>query len=77
MITARAPGRLPEQTVAFELNGQELSRSPLGREWIDLPAVLPAAVLVPGENLLCLRFSASLPEQDGHRAAAVSRIQLP
>jgi hypothetical protein len=77
VITARAPGRLPEQTVAFELNGQELSRSPLGREWNDLPAVLPAAVLVPGENLLCLRFSASLPEQDGHRAAAVSRIQLP
>jgi hypothetical protein len=77
VITARAPGRVQDQVVAFELNGQELSQQPLGRDWSDLTVVLPGGVLVPGENLLCLRFSTSLPEQEGHRAAAVSRIQLP
>jgi len=34
-------------------------------------------LLVPGENMLCLRFSEALPEQEGAKAAAVSRIQLP
>jgi hypothetical protein len=77
VITARAPGRVHDQVVAFELNGQELSQQPLGREWSELTVVLPGGVLVPGENLLCLRFSSSLPEQEGLRAAAVSRIQLP
>jgi hypothetical protein len=77
VITARAPGRLESQTMAVDLNGAVLKQAPLTREWADVGVVLPVHLLTPGENLLCLRFSAALPEQEGGRAAAVSRIQLP
>ena len=77
VITARAPGRLESQTMSVDLNGAVLKQAPLGREWVDVMVVLPVHLLTPGENLLCLRFSAALPEQEGGRAAAVSRIQLP
>ena len=77
VITARAPGRLESQTMSVDLNGAVLKQAPLGREWAEVPVVLPVHLLAPGENLLCLRFSAALPEQEGGRAAAVSRIQLP
>ncbi|HVR71540.1 MAG TPA: hypothetical protein VMT87_11920 [Vicinamibacteria bacterium] len=77
VITARAPGRLESQTMSVDLNGAVLKQAALGREWVDVTVVLPVHLLTPGENRLCLRFSAALPEQDGSRAAAVSRIQLP
>lgn len=77
VITARAPGRLDSQTMSIDLNGAVLKHAPLDREWGDVTVVLPVHLLVPGENQLCLRFSAALPEQEGLRAAAVSRIQLP
>jgi hypothetical protein len=77
VITARAPGRLESQTMSVALNGAVLKQAPLGRDWDDVTVVLPVHLLTPGENLLCLRFSAALPEQEGARAAAVSRIQLP
>lgn len=77
VITVRAPGRLESQTMAVDLNGAVLKQAALSREWTDVTVVLPVHLLTPGENLLCLRFSEALPEQDGSRAAAVSRIQLP
>jgi hypothetical protein len=77
VITARAPGRLDSQTMSIDLNGAVLKDAPLGREWGDVVVVLPVHLLAPGENQLCLRFSAALPEQEGSRAAAISRIQLP
>jgi hypothetical protein len=77
VITARAPGRLEEQTMSVDLNGAALKQAPLTREWSDVTVVLPVHLLVPGENKLCLRFSAALPEAEGSKAAAVSRIQLP
>jgi hypothetical protein len=77
VIRARAPGRLDSQTMAIDLNGAVLKQAALDREWTDVTVVLPVHLLVPGENMLCLRFSAVLPEQEGSRAAAVSRIQLP
>jgi hypothetical protein len=77
VITARAPGRLESQTMSIDLNGAVLKQAPLTREWGDVTVVLPVHLLAPGENQLCLRFSEALPEQEGSRAAAVSRIQLP
>lgn len=77
VITARAPGRLEAQTMTVDLNGAVLKQAALDREWTDVTVVLPVHLLVPGENMLCLRFSAALPEQEGAKAAAVSRIQLP
>jgi hypothetical protein len=77
VITARAPGRLESQTMSIALNGAVLKDAPLTREWSDVTVVLPVHLLAPGENQLCLRFSAALPEQEGSRAAAVSKIQLP
>ena len=77
VITARAPGRLESQTMTIDINGAVLKQAPLGREWAEVTVVLPVHLLAPGENQLCLRFSEALPEQDGSRAAAVSRIQLP
>ena len=78
-ITARAPARLPHQTLAIELNRLALKRSPLGPEWERIQVVLPGSKLVRGQNLLCLVFSEALPpDQDGLRtAASVARIQLP
>jgi hypothetical protein len=77
VITARAPGRLESQTMSIDINGAVLKDAPLGREWSDVTVVLPVHLLAPGENQLCLRFSEALPEQEGLRAAAISRIQLP
>jgi hypothetical protein len=77
VITARAPGRLESQTMSVDLNGAALKQAPLSREWSEVTVVLPVHLLQPGENMLCLRFSAALPEPEGSRAAAVSRIQLP
>lgn len=77
VITARAPGRLESQTMTVDLNGAALKQAALEREWADVTVVLPVHLLLPGENMLCLRFSAALSEQDGSRAAAVSRIQMP
>ena len=77
VITARAPGRVEAQTMSVDLNGAALKQAPLSREWSEVTVVMPVHLLVPGENLLCLRFSAALPEAEGSRAAAVSRIQLP
>jgi hypothetical protein len=76
-ITVRAPGRVGDQTMSVELNGAALKQAPVTREWGDVAVVLPVHLLQPGENMLCLRFSAALPEGEGSRAAAVSRIQLP
>jgi hypothetical protein len=77
VVTARAPGRLENQTMTIALNGTVLKQSALGDEWAEVPVTLPLEVLSPGENLLCLHFSEGLPEAEGRRAAAVSRIQLP
>ena len=77
VITARAPGRLEGQTMSVDLNGAALKQAPLTRDWTDVTVVMPVHLLLPGENMLCLRFSAALPESEGSKAAAVSRIQLP
>jgi hypothetical protein len=77
-VTARAPERLPGQSMRVLLNRVPLQRVPLGSEWSDTTIQLPASWLVEGENLLCFAFEEALPERDGVRiAAAISRVQLP
>jgi hypothetical protein len=77
VITARAPGRLTAQTMSVTLNGRAVQQVSLAREWADVRVTLPLDLLAPGENMLCLRFSEALPEAEGAKAAAISRIQLP
>jgi hypothetical protein len=78
VITARAPGRLEAQQMTITLNATTLASTPLGREWQDVPVLLPASALRSGENVLCLEFATGLPGGEGQeRAAAVSRVQLP
>jgi hypothetical protein len=59
------------------LNATALLSTPLGREWQDVPVLLPASALRSGENVLCLEFATGLPADGQERAAAVSRVQLP
>ena len=80
VVTARAPEGLASQALTVALNGEALTTVPLSNQWEDIKFTMPARLLVPGENSLCLRFSDALPpnEQGGERVAAfVERIQLP
>jgi hypothetical protein len=78
LTTARAPGRLAQpQQMTVTLNGTPLASTALGREWQDVPVLLPAAALRSGENVLCFEFATGLAGDGGERAAAISRVQLP
>jgi hypothetical protein len=79
VITARAPGRLEDrQTMGVTVNGVSLLTTPLGREWQEIPVLLPASALRAGENVLCFEFATGVPAGDGREhAAAISRVQLP
>jgi hypothetical protein len=73
-VTARAPRRVMPQSLTAVLNGRVLGAASLGPEWRESGFPAPATVLVPGENLLCLRFSAALPGEEGARAAAAVAV---
>lgn len=79
VITARAPGRLADrQRMGITLNGVALAEAALGREWQDVPVLLPASAVRAGENVLCFEFATGWPAGDGREhAAAISRVQLP
>jgi hypothetical protein len=77
-LTIRAPGRAGEQRLTLSANGRAVGAAAVGPEWRELPFLIPAAALLPGENELCLGFSTALPGEDGTRAAAaVATLQLP
>ena len=62
-------------------NGNTLSSALLSSEWTEIPFVIPEEALVPGENVVCLRFATATPGEvdgvEGKVAALVERIQLP
>jgi hypothetical protein len=75
-VTARVPRRLASQSLTAVLNGHVLGDAPLGPEWQDARFPVAASVLVPGENTLCLRFSAALAGEEPRAAAAVAVVRL-
>jgi hypothetical protein len=77
-VEARAPRRLEGQRMSVFANDTMVTVEPLPPEWGEVRFTIPAQDLVPGENLLCFRFSEVPPGEEGERrVAAVSRIQLP
>jgi hypothetical protein len=78
VTTARAPGRLAGgQRMTVTLNATALVTVPLGREWQEVPVLLPASALRSGENVLCFEFATGIAADGGERAAAIARVQLP
>jgi hypothetical protein len=77
-ITAKAPARLPEQTMRVTLNGRGEGAVPLGHEWSDTMVELPREWAGEGENQLCLEWSAGAAKADQKErlAAHVLRIQI-
>lgn len=77
-LDLRAPRQAQPQTIAVTLNGREVMAStPLGTEWAEVPLAIEAGALVPGENLVCLRFgNAARGGEGGSVAAAVHEIRL-
>ena len=77
-VTAKAPGAVERQTIGLAVNGMPSESRPLPAEWTDVALLAPAALLHPGENVLCLEFASHARGQGGLRpAASVERIQLP
>jgi hypothetical protein len=72
VVTARAT--VEEQTMSLSANGRTAGQAGLPMVWTDVPFLVPAASLNPGENLVCLGFTRA---RRNERAAAVQLIQLP
>jgi hypothetical protein len=72
VITARSLVEAQEMTLIA--NGQTAGKHDLPMDWREVPFRIPASLLNPGENVLCLAFSGS---RRNERAAAVRLIQLP
>jgi len=74
-VTAKTPGRIADQTLAPNLNGRRLPARPLPADWAKLSFEFTREDAVPGENTLCLEFSAEAEEGDeGQRIAAHVRL---
>ncbi len=74
-VTARTPARLGVQPMTVTLNDKPVARLALEPEWTEQAAPLPATMMIPGENLLCLEFEGALPGPPHQRVAAwVRRI---
>jgi hypothetical protein len=71
-VTARS--LVEEQLMTLSANGQRVGGQSLPMDWAEVRFNVPAALLNPGENLLCLAFSQT---RRNERAAAVRLIQLP
>jgi hypothetical protein len=77
-VSVAAPEGLARQTLALVVNGSPSGESELGTDWQEIAFQVDKRQLVPGENELCLRFSAGLPAEEGMSVAAlVEKIQLP
>ena len=77
-IEAFAPPAAQPQTMSVTVNDVSVGAGALGPEGTRVPVFIEARHLVPGENILCLRFSNALPGDPETRAAAgVWEIQLP
>jgi hypothetical protein len=72
-VTIRAP--MAGQEMNLSANRRWVGHKSVPQEWSDLSFLVPQGHLQPGENLLCLDFTKTLPDSDD--AAAVRRIQLP
>jgi hypothetical protein len=55
-VSARAPDGVEDRTMTMVVNGRALTSTALSTEWAELPFEIPEEMLVPGENVLCLRF---------------------
>lgn len=77
-VTAKRPARLAGQTLGLELNGRAQPAQPLAAEWSDLEFELPQADALPGENTLCLVFSAGATrgDEEERTAARVRRVHV-
>jgi hypothetical protein len=74
-VTARTPKRLGVQPMTVTLNDNPVTRLVLSPEWTEQSAPLPASMMIPGQNLLCLEFEGALPGPPQQRVAAwVRRI---
>jgi len=77
-IEAKAPARITEQTVALVMNGHPSPAQALASGWTALVFDLPREHARPGENTLCLQFSAGAQKHEEERrfAAHVRRVVL-
>ena len=74
-VTAKAPERVGEQTLALDLNAHKLAAQPLPSDWADLSFEFERGAALPGENTLCLEFSAGATKGDlSQRIAAHVRL---
>jgi hypothetical protein len=74
-VVVSARSMVEGQVMILSANGARVAQArDLPMDWSEAPFVVPAALLNPGENLLCLSFSGA---QRSGRAAAVRLIQLP
>jgi hypothetical protein len=77
-INVRAPEGVEPQIMEITVNDNFVSSERLHQEWGRVLVVLRKGHLVPGENVLCFKFSNALPEEKGRRVAALfEKIQLP
>jgi len=77
-IEAFAPAAAQPQTMSVVVNGETVGAGALSAEGSRVQVFVPEGRLVPGENRLCLRFSAAVPAEGERPAAAgVWVIQLP
>ena len=77
-IEAFAPASAQPQTMTVLVNDAAVGAGALAPEGGRVQVFVPEGRLVPGENRLCLRFSAAAPAEGGRPAAAgVWLIQLP
>ncbi len=77
-VTARRPRYLSAQTLGLELNGHPQPAWPLSGDWSDLEFEMPRADALPGENTLCLVFSAGAArgDEEERTAARVRRVHV-
>jgi len=77
-VQARLPEHLSQQTLSLAANGRIAGTAELASDWSSAFFLVPEALLMPGENRLCLGFSkAPPPHLEEPVAAEVTRIQLP
>jgi hypothetical protein len=78
IVTAKAPSAVDAQTIGMAVNGVTADSQPLPAAWTDVPLRVPARLLHPGENVLCLEFATHARGSGGIRpAASIARIRLP
>lgn len=71
----RSSNRVENQVVTTSINRRQVSAESLSPGWQEVRFPMRADYLIPGENLVCLSFSRSLP--GGTVGGFVARLTLP